>query len=48
MLFRGNLSPENLKTLVVPAVVGSALVPDKDIDSKKSKASQIFNKILWE
>lgn len=43
----GNLSPENLKTVVVPAVVGSALGAILvDIDSKKSKASQIFNKIL--
>lgn len=43
----GNLQPSNLKDVVVPvivgSVVGSILV---DIDSKKSKASQIFNKIV--
>lgn len=43
----GNLAPKNLATVVAPVVagafIGSYIV---DIDSKKSKASQAFNKIL--
>lgn len=43
----GDLSPKNLSTVVVPALVGAVVgsyLPD--IDSKKSKASQAFNKIV--
>ena len=43
----GNLSPSNLATVVAPVLVGSFIgsyLPD--IDSKKSKASQVFNKIV--
>ena len=43
----GDLSPRNLTTIVVPVLVGSfvgSYMPD--IDSKKSKASQVFNKIV--
>ena len=43
----GDLSPRNIATVVAPvvvgAVIGSYIV---DIDSKKSKASQMFNKII--
>lgn len=43
----GNLSPSNIATVVAPVLVGSFIgsyLPD--IDSKKSKASQMFNKIV--
>lgn len=43
----GDLSPRNLTTVAVPVLVGSFIgsyMPD--IDSKKSKASQMFNKVI--
>lgn len=43
----GNFSPNNITTVAVPVIIGSLLgswMPD--IDSKKSKASQAFNKVI--
>lgn len=43
----GNLSPANLATIAVPVVAGAFIGSyAPDIDSKKSKASQVFNKIV--
>lgn len=47
VFLKGNLSPSNLKEVVVPIVTGTVLGSYwPDIDSKKSKASQAFNKIV--
>lgn len=43
----GNLSPSNITTYLTPITIGTIIGAwGPDIDSKKSYASQIFNKVL--